>query len=44
LHFLVPEARHHVIIHHPRRLHVRVHDRGTHELEAAPLQVLAERI
>ena len=41
---LVSEATHEVIVDHARGLHVRVHDRRADELEAALLQVLAERI
>src|SRR2546430_14940067 len=37
------EAVRRVIVDHPRRLHERVADRRPHELEAARLQVPAER-
>src|SRR5439155_19832724 len=38
------KASYHVIIHHPRRLHVRVADRGADELEAALLQVFGQGV
>src|SRR5688500_6871548 len=41
---LVPETSSYVIVHHPRRLHVRVDDGAADELEAALLEILAERI
>src|SRR5665809_128933 len=40
---MVAPAAHDVIVDHARRLHVRVTDSGTHELEPAPLEVLAHR-
>src|SRR5215472_8889112 len=36
-----PEAADNVVVHEPDRLHERVADRGSHELEAAALQLLA---
>ena len=41
---LVPEARHQVVVHHADGLHVGVHDRAADELEAALLEILAERV
>src|SRR5688572_7829912 len=41
---LVAKASGDVIVHHPRRLHVSVDDRAADELEAALLEILAERI
>src|SRR4029079_19289921 len=40
----VTEAAHQVIVHHPGGLHVRVDDRAPDELEAALLEILAERV
>src|SRR5207253_9513501 len=39
----ISEAVRRVIVHHPRRLHERVADRRPHELEAARLELAAER-
>src|SRR2546426_1105678 len=42
--FPVFKTSYHVIIHHPRSLHVRVADRGADELEAALLQVFGQGV
>src|SRR5687768_17600940 len=43
-HLMVSKAGDEVIVHHPRRLHVRVTDRRADEREAAAHEVLAERV
>ena len=42
--FFVAKAVDGMVIHHPRRLHMRVHDGRSDELEAALDQVFADRI
>ena len=40
----MPEALHHMIVHHSDRLHERIADRRSHEIEAALFQILAHGI
>ena len=40
----MPKTTHQMIIHHPDRLHVGVHDRAADEFEATLFQIFAQRI